>query len=641
MLRKKELVIPRGIEFISEWKDYVMPEGHCIVNKGVTGCGYTEMCIRNDLNVVLCSPRRLLLENKAEQHLNDENVLYLENNKEAYLSVKENFEKRITDHLYTCKKLDKPVKFLITYDSVNYVIENLSNLGLLKNFYFVADEFQAIFTDSYLKAEVEDKFVESLKICPNVIYLSATPMMDKYLEQVDEFKDLTYYNLNWVESGYVENIKIQRKHTRSLGSEADKIIQQYLIGDYPIIITEDSQIIKSKEAVFYVNSISEIIKILNRNKLTPEQCNILCSNQPDNLTKLKKVNKNFCIGKVPLKGERNKMFTFCTSTCYIGSDFWSDNASTYIFADPNLKCLALDISLDLPQIAGRQRNRNNPFKNYITIFYKTLRGENIESREEFEKIKKERIERTEISLNLYNKGNDEEKKEFIRDRLIVINSLHYSDKYLSVNKEGKPVYNKFIELADERAWEVAQKDYQDSINVTKALLDLEITESSCKYEDADDKLVEEFLSNKFYKTNNFEKQMKLFCEFMDKNKNNRYIIDILQIRIPDPKFRSYYNFFGTEGCRANSYKESNLRSKLLCEIESDKLTKVVLDKFKLNERISKKDIKESLKGIYQDLSLSKAAKATDIEEWFEVKAVVFPVNGKMTHGFELLALKKN
>lgn len=69
MLRKRELVIPRGIEFISEWKDYVMPEGHCIVNKGVTGCGYTEMCIRNDLNVVLCSPRRLLLENKAENSI--------------------------------------------------------------------------------------------------------------------------------------------------------------------------------------------------------------------------------------------------------------------------------------------------------------------------------------------------------------------------------------------------------------------------------------------------------------------------------------------------------------------------------------------------------------------------------------------
>ena len=105
------------------------------------------------------------------------------------------------------------------------------------------------------------------------------------------------------------------------------------------------------------------------------------------------------------------------------------------------------------------------------------------------------------------------------------------------------------------------------------------------------------------------------------------------------KYFDYYDFFGIDGCRANSYKESNLQSKLLCGIESDKLAKVVLDKFKLNERISKKEIKETLKSIYQDLSLSKTAKATDIEEWFEIKSVVFPVNGKMTHGFEILALK--
>lgn len=63
-MNKKELMVPKGTEFISDWKDYVIPVGHCIVNKGVTGCGYTEMCLRNDLNVILCSPRKLLLKNK-------------------------------------------------------------------------------------------------------------------------------------------------------------------------------------------------------------------------------------------------------------------------------------------------------------------------------------------------------------------------------------------------------------------------------------------------------------------------------------------------------------------------------------------------------------------------------------------------
>ena len=42
-MNKKIIKIPRGIEYISQWSEYAIPRGeHCIVDKGVTGCGYTE-----------------------------------------------------------------------------------------------------------------------------------------------------------------------------------------------------------------------------------------------------------------------------------------------------------------------------------------------------------------------------------------------------------------------------------------------------------------------------------------------------------------------------------------------------------------------------------------------------------------------
>ena len=78
-MNKEIQKVPFGIKYISEWADYVMPIGHCIVDKGITGCGYTEMCLTNNLDVILCSPRKLLLENKAEQHKDDKNILYLVN----------------------------------------------------------------------------------------------------------------------------------------------------------------------------------------------------------------------------------------------------------------------------------------------------------------------------------------------------------------------------------------------------------------------------------------------------------------------------------------------------------------------------------------------------------------------------------
>lgn len=419
-MEKEIIKVPFGIKYISEWEDYSYPEGHCIVDKGVTGCGYTEYGLTNDKNVILCSPRKLLLENKAEKHKDDINILYLENNIKNFENSKD-LEVSMADHIIKCRLNNLPIKFMITYDSAHYLIDYLVSKNLIDRFYIIADEFQSIFLDSYFKAEVENSFLTGLQVCPNIIYLSATPMLDKYLSRLSEFRDLKYYYIDWSDSGYVETIKIQRKQTGALSSEACIIVGNYLEGNFPMAINERNEIVKSTEAVFYFNSVTEIIRVINKSGLTSEQVNILCSNTEDNRRKLKKI-KHY-IGKIPMENEPNKMFTFCTSTCYIGADFYSKCASTYIFADPNLKCLALDISLDLPQIAGRQRDRENPFKNNITIFYKTTRGENLEDRQAFDRLQKERRDATEVLLSDYNNMSEKGKFRLLRNTEIVLKCL--------------------------------------------------------------------------------------------------------------------------------------------------------------------------------------------------------------------------
>ena len=73
------MTVPFGTRYISEWKDYELPSGQCIVDKGVTGCGYTELCLTNNRHIVLCSPRKMLLENKARKHQEEKNIIYLKN----------------------------------------------------------------------------------------------------------------------------------------------------------------------------------------------------------------------------------------------------------------------------------------------------------------------------------------------------------------------------------------------------------------------------------------------------------------------------------------------------------------------------------------------------------------------------------
>ena len=636
-MQKIKQVVPSGrnIKYISEWSEYKIPSGHCIVDKGVTGCGYTEYTLTNNLPTVLCSPRKLLLENKSEQHQGDINILYLKNEITDIKSIHE-LKNKIRNHIFLCDEENLPIKFLVTYDSSHYIIDILKELNLLRDFYFIIDEFQSIFLDAFFKSDVEFDFIEYLQDCPNVLYLSATPMLDKYLEKVDTFKNLPFYQIDWSNTGVVENIIIQRKFSTALTTDCIKIIKQYLDGKFPSTFTSDNKIVFSKEAVFYFNSISDIIRVINKTNLSPSQVNIICANDKENQDKLSKIGHS--VGKIPLKGETNKMFTFCTKTAYIGSDFYSDCASSYVFADPNIKSLALDISLDLPQIVGRQRNRENPFKNNIVIFYRTIRKTEMEDRETFDKTQNQRKESTDTLLTEFQNMSIKGQKEYIQKLKADIKLSKYENDFVSISKKtGKPVYNSFIEISQERGWEVSQKEYQDKISVTKSLES--ITSNISEYQSDLEKEVQDFLDNKFYGTGIFEKKMKMYCEFMDKHQGNKEVSDIIYFKIKDPKYRKYYNFYGTSGCKAVSYKEKKLELGIIDVSKESELSSVIYKRFKIGDRVIPGEVKIILQDIYRDLGITSKAKATDLGRYFKLtRTKITLLNKKTKEGFKLEAL---
>ena len=634
-MKKIIIKVPNtGIKYISEWQDYDLPRGHVIVDKGVTGCGYTEYTLTNNLPTILCSPRKLLLENKSEQHQNDLNILYLKNEIKDINDIAL-LRNKIKNHIFLCDEENLPIKFLVTYDSSHYIIDILKELNLLSDFYFIIDEFQSIFLDSYFKSEVEFDFVEYLQDCPNVLYLSATPMLDKYLEKINEFKNLPFYEIDWSMTGVVENIIIQRKFSTALTTDCIKIVNQYLEGKFPSTFTSNNKIVFSKEAVFYFNSISDIIRVINKTGLTSNQVNIICANDKENQDKLHRIGHS--IGKIPLKGEINKMFTFCTKTAYIGSDFYSDNASSYVFADPNIKSLALDISLDLPQIVGRQRNRENPFKNNIVIFYRTIRKTEIEDKESFDKTQEERRKLTETLLNEFQKMSDQGQSAYLQKLKDSIEVSKYERDFVSISKKtGKPVYNSFIDIANERSWEVSQKEYQDKISVTKSLESL--TSNISEYQSDLEKEVQDFLDTKFYSTGIFREKMKMYCEFMDKHKGNKEISDMIYYKIKNSDFRKYYNFYGSSGCSALKYQKENLEIGMKNKSKELEVSNIIYGKFKAGEKYLKKDIKQTLLSIYKDLGIISKPKASDLEKYFNLKSVTITVNGKRGNGFKLESL---
>ncbi len=419
-MKKITINVPEGIRYLSDWSEFesLLPKGHIILNKKQTGCGATQHYITNNKPVILCSPRKALLKNKYNQHP-DSTYLYRNDDNEyevkqdlGKISIPEkdssgvlDFNRKLQNYITGCQIHNTTPKILITYDSLCHVIDALNEISInLDEYTFVVDEFQAIFQDSRFKATTELNFVENLSGVKNVIYLSATPYLEEYLDKLESFKYLPYIELVWPEKMLIKT-SVEKIKMKSVTDACSKIIKKYKDGKFEKSKVVCGKIIEAKEAVFFINSVSDICNIIKKCDLKEDEVNVICSHDSKNLSKLKKVGLSY--GNIPIKGEDHKMFTFCTRTTFLGADFYSKCAYSYIFADPSVDSLCLDISLDLPQILGRQRLADNPFRHEATLFYKTSKV--FEDKNAFLDNIKKKKETTETMLGAYNRMTDEEK----------------------------------------------------------------------------------------------------------------------------------------------------------------------------------------------------------------------------------------
>lgn len=668
-MKKHIIEVPKNIRYISEWDEFyteIFPRFPHIMDKQIPGCGFTEWCLTNPDNVILCSPRNMLILNKYEQHpgdvfrvFNDKYDLDPEVDKDLssdkpeakgveefqakLIKMTKEEETSFTSRLWNDlgayirgKQAErKPFKILVTYDSFRILKDVLGRMELLEMFQIIVDEFQSIFTDSRFKSSTELEFVLQLGDLQKVCYVSATPMIETYLVRIPEFASLPYYELDWAALNPVRVIKpnLEVRIIDSIYKPIRKIIEQYKTGNFDTktYTSLSGEIIKveSREAVIYLNSVNNIILALKRSGLKPDDVNILCANTPDNQAKItKKLGKEWVIGKVPLAGEPRKMFTFCTRTVYLGADFYSPCAKSYILSDANLDCLAVDISLDLPQILGRQRLESNPWKNSATFYYKPLKlGNEKMTAEMYGERLAEKIRVTDKLLSIYTKATDEEKQALLDKYMKDIKNSNYKDDYVAINDHtgsGQvPVMNNLVMIAEQRAFDIQGIDYRDRFSVFNTI------QSVFDLNPEDMNEFQHFFEG-YEKIEGIRDKLRWICEYQMTDSARKLIYAQL-----DEKIQEYLQL-GTDRLRALWYDVSKIKKELNVEsFDINKLKDAIYSEFNEGSRISKADAKAKLKEIYNQVNYTKTAKASDLEEWFEVKDVKI----KSSNGFELIRRK--
>lgn len=635
-MEKKTISIPEGVYYLGNYPGLVaqLPQGRYILNKVMTGCGATTMFLADNVPTVLCSPRRELIRCKAESsHFKGLVHAFGVNSADVMCRIND-MKQYVTNHIPTPYNSTSSPKILVTYDSAKHVMQGLKEMGLLEQFRFVVDEFQTLFTDAAFRGEVEAEFMENLQYIPNVVYLSATPYIEKYLDYLDEFNILPYVELEWPDSSkHVTTIHKERYHNGSQSQTIADIINKYKNkGYFEESMDFNGNVQYATEAVFFVNDISFILSTIRKNGLTSKDTNIICADNDENKVRLKK--EGFTIGHAPAKDMKHPTYTFVTKASFEGTDFYSPCAYTYIFSNVKQESLGVDISLDLPQIMGRQRLDSNPFRYSATFFFKTTMSFSPEEERLYlDRIKKKEDD-TKYIVGEFEKCKDNRMKDITaRKYRNSQKTERYQNDYVSVvddksKNESKVVFNNYVMLNEIRAWEVQRSQYADNTYVMGAVDDAFRLSTPATQE-----LVRQFLSDF---NGSFEKKMKMYAEFLEAHPECKYELQGCVI-IPNT-MKNYYNVLGYERLKSLSWKEINIQIALnQVPGTSNDMEDAILKSF-TGEWYSLTEAKHLLQSIYDQYTPGKTAKATDLKKYLKCKESkrVSSMSGVRENGYQIL-----
>lgn len=627
--------MPQGCRYMSEDQTllpYLQQFNKFILNKTVTGCGGTSLFLNSSIDVVIISPRLQALKDKHEQH--PDTFLfhspYTNNGKRAddIKRLMSELNSYINTHGNNPFMVCNPAKILVTLDSCDKVIDVLKKNVAVDKFLFVVDEFQCLMGDATFKGTTDMNFLIRLDSeAKNICYLSATPIQDRYLDFVPQFKGLPYIKLEWDQAVLEEpNVReIQMKKDESAEKICGKLIKDFRTNGYFERKIVNGQIVHSTEACIFLNEVRSIINIITKNNLKPDEVTVLCSEG-----KVSGLPKGFKTGGLCTDRDnpRNKTFTFCTKASFEGVDFYSTNAMTYVFINAGKEWQTLDIMLDIPQILGRQRLDINPFRHDAVIYYKTK--PNCLSEQEFRLQQKAMELETEQFINGFNNAPDSMKERLIklvRDRA---EDKKFVDDYVDVLQEnGRQTLgiNTLVQMAMWNKWHQRSRYYNNSCQLMASI-------QSAIAKNVNRNEVKNFET--WYYSAKDNDRLKGYSDF--RNTYTEYDPFILQNPFIDIRYHDWYGKLGYDKLARLNFDEQKVEQEYNSFCNHEPIAQECRNVFETGRFYTKAEVKRMLQNIYDSLGLiGRKAKSTELGSYLNAKErMITDDEGNRKEGYEIL-----
>lgn len=567
---------------------------NCIFNKVITGCGGTTVALSNNECYIIAVPTQELIKNKIKKDEAGVGTYTLQNGEtreifglfgySSYM-MKKDLRDYIENH--------EIKKIMCTYDKMEMLLHFINP----KDYRLLVDEYHTLLKAYSFREKAINRVFSTYRMYKSFCFMSATPIMPDFkpslLDDVDEVM---------AEWDNVEKITVNLQYSNKPFLTAANIINRYKADGF-IEVNGN----KSYEAFFFINSVNEICKILKHCNLTNDNARIICADTEDNRKKLGDFN-------ISTSNSANKQFTFITCKSFEGVDYFSDSAISFVVSSASAEHTKLAIDTDIPQIVGRIRSKNNPFRNKIVHIYNRTNKDIdlITTFEEMTDITNRTEEGVKQQIEKYNKATTRAEK-------IAIKRLINND--LILETEDGIYYNDAILKLDLYNFKVNQIIYKSGISVRTEYQERGVQTTAINY----NKEEGEIKTENETKAITFKEAYLKALSCQDLVQRDQYLkVDLVKEAIEK---------LTPEEVRAVRYTKKTVKELLVSKNEKlnnfTKAIKMIKKEMPYNEFVPVAKVKAMLANVYEILGIEKKAKATDITAFFYAKESRIRINGKI------------
>jgi len=620
--------VPSNLKYLSDVISEI-PSGY-IINKGATGCGGTTMELKSNRDSIIVMPFINVIKNKEGQIVlttDREGTKLSIEEQEEFLNEGEELYSKI-DGFYgdieilsvygyrSVKSINKFLKsdsgsykkILVTYDSFYKLLEFINP----KDWFVLVDEWHLTFNSYHFRRKGLNSLFESLRDCPNVAYLTATPIEKQY--RFGDIRELPEINITW---DAIITTKINTVSCRSYIAETVKLVNEFSkVGVVP-------------NAHIFINSVSDILTIIKKCNYSSDNMRVVCADKEHNRLRLSEVDLD-----ISDTNDSVQKINFYTATAFEGCDIYDPEGQTVVVSSSTgYRDMATDVFTTLIQIIGRLRNSRYNDSVKLIIQQKTeklaLETKDLRLLEEGFRQKAECIK---TNIDCYN-----ELPASYRDYTDYSGVIDVYD-FDKVNRIA--TYNEGKLLTQLYSFSLVHQILTNEKNLQLTLDNMQLVNGiklHCEFSEyASDVIAKKGTKARVKFSDLFTEYAALRTNKMVDTLGTLNRIAILEQK--NPLVKEAYDKLGVESVKKSGYRVDNIKSKLkrLKMNNTVDIKSIVYKEFKLGEFYSNERLRSTVEHINKIYGTNITGRPSAfLKEYFVMTKKQSSVGGKNKHGYLL------